>query len=158
MNQYVTGAVIKELREKKQLTQAELAEKLGVSDKSVSRWENGRTMMEMLAENMDPKYTSFVLDTYWVQHGGGDVRYWIEKLSGRIDILHLKDMMVLKREDGTRYQNYTEIGQGNLYWQGIMEAAEKAGVRYYVVEQDTCPGDPFESLKISSDYIHRNFM
>lgn len=39
MNQYITGAVIKELREKNNLTQAELAEKLNVSDKTVSKWE-----------------------------------------------------------------------------------------------------------------------
>ena len=42
MNQYVTGAMIRELREKKNLTQAELAEKLFVSDKTVSKWENGK--------------------------------------------------------------------------------------------------------------------
>lgn len=39
MNQYVTGAVIKELREKKHMTQAELAERLSVSDKTISKWE-----------------------------------------------------------------------------------------------------------------------
>lgn len=42
MNQYVTGAVIKEMREQKGMTQAELAEKLFVSDKTVSKWENGK--------------------------------------------------------------------------------------------------------------------
>ena len=42
MNQYVTAAVIKEFREKKHLTQAELADKLHVSDKTVSKWETGR--------------------------------------------------------------------------------------------------------------------
>lgn len=42
MNQYVTGAVIRQLREKNNLTQAELAEKLHVSDKAVSKWENGK--------------------------------------------------------------------------------------------------------------------
>ena len=42
MNQYITGAVIKELREKKHFTQAELAEKLCVSDKTVSKWETGK--------------------------------------------------------------------------------------------------------------------
>lgn len=41
MNQYVTGAVIKRLREKQKLTQVELAEMLNVSDKTVSKWENG---------------------------------------------------------------------------------------------------------------------
>ena len=42
MNQYVTGAVIKELREKYHLTQLELADKLNVSDKTVSKWETGK--------------------------------------------------------------------------------------------------------------------
>ena len=41
MNQYVTGAVIKELREKNKMTQLQLAEKLRVSDKAISRWETG---------------------------------------------------------------------------------------------------------------------
>ena len=42
MNQYVTGSMIKRLREGKNLTQHQLAEKLMVSDKAVSKWENGR--------------------------------------------------------------------------------------------------------------------
>ena len=41
MNTYVTGAVIKRLRECKNLTQVELAEKIGVSSKAVSKWETG---------------------------------------------------------------------------------------------------------------------
>ncbi len=42
MNQYVTGTTIKMLREKNRLTQAELAEKLSVSDKTISKWETNR--------------------------------------------------------------------------------------------------------------------
>ena len=42
MNQYVTGAVIRELREKNHMTQWELAEKLCVSDKTVSKWETAK--------------------------------------------------------------------------------------------------------------------
>ena len=42
MNQYVTGTIIKELREKSHLTQVELAEKLNVSDKTVSKWETAK--------------------------------------------------------------------------------------------------------------------
>lgn len=42
MDQYVTGAIIRTLREKHHLTQAELAEKLFVSDKTISKWENGK--------------------------------------------------------------------------------------------------------------------
>lgn len=42
MNQYITGALVKKLREQKKLTQLELAQKLCVSDKTVSKWENGK--------------------------------------------------------------------------------------------------------------------
>ena len=42
MNNYITGAVIKELREKNHLTQQQLAEKLCVSDKAISKWETGK--------------------------------------------------------------------------------------------------------------------
>ena len=42
MNQYVTGAMIRRLREKKGMTQQQLAEVMMVSDKAISRWETGR--------------------------------------------------------------------------------------------------------------------
>lgn len=41
MNHYITGASIKALREKQRMTQAQLAEKLCVSDKAISKWETG---------------------------------------------------------------------------------------------------------------------
>ena len=55
MNGYIKGEVIKALREKKDMTQASLAEKIGVSDKAVSKWETGRglpdiTLLEPIAE------------------------------------------------------------------------------------------------------------
>ena len=54
MNGYIKGEVIKALREKKDMTQASLAEKIGVSDKAVSKWETGRglpdiTLLEPIA-------------------------------------------------------------------------------------------------------------
>lgn len=55
MNQYVTGAVIRQLRENNHLTQSELAGKLGVSDKTVSKWETAKgypdiSLLESLAQ------------------------------------------------------------------------------------------------------------
>ncbi len=55
MNQYVTGTVIKELREKNKMTQLQLAEQLGVTDKTISKWETGKgypdiTLLEPLAD------------------------------------------------------------------------------------------------------------
>ena len=47
MNTYVTGAVIKRLREIKNSTQIELAEKIGVSSKAVSKWETGKGLPDI---------------------------------------------------------------------------------------------------------------
>lgn len=57
MNQYVTGGAVRDFRERRGLTQAQLADRLGVSDKAVSRWETGRgypdiTLLEPLAESL----------------------------------------------------------------------------------------------------------
>ena len=55
MNTYITGAVIKKLREEKGMTQLQLAEATGVSDKAVSKWETAKglpdiTLIEPLAK------------------------------------------------------------------------------------------------------------
>ena len=55
MNTYVTGTTIRQLRESRQLTQAELAERIGVSSKTVSKWETGKglpdiTLLQPLAQ------------------------------------------------------------------------------------------------------------
>lgn len=58
MNQYVIGTMIKELRESKSMTQAELADKLMISDKTVSKWETGKgypdiSLLEPIANVLD---------------------------------------------------------------------------------------------------------
>lgn len=58
MDKYVTGAVIRRLREKKKITQEELAEMIHVSSKAVSKWETGRglpdiSLLEPLAQALD---------------------------------------------------------------------------------------------------------
>ncbi len=58
MNPYITGSMIKSLREKKGLTQSDLAAKLYVSEKTVSKWETGRgypdiRILEDLAKALD---------------------------------------------------------------------------------------------------------
>ena len=47
MDSYVTGTAIRQLREAKHLTQAELAEKLAVSAKAISKWETGRGLPDI---------------------------------------------------------------------------------------------------------------
>lgn len=47
MNTYVTGAAIKQLREERKITQAELGAKIGVSSKTVSKWETGKGLPDI---------------------------------------------------------------------------------------------------------------
>lgn len=58
MNQYITGTTIKDLREQRHMTQIQLADVLGVSDKTISKWETGKgypdiTLLEPIAEAFD---------------------------------------------------------------------------------------------------------
>ncbi|MCB0030032.1 MAG: sugar phosphate isomerase/epimerase, partial [Anaerolineales bacterium] len=85
-----------------------------------------------------------ILDTYWVQHGGADSVDWVHRLAGRMDVIHLKDMVIQERQ-----QVMAEVGQGNLNWPGILAACAETGVAYAAVEQDICQRDPFESMAMS---------
>lgn len=121
------------------------------------RFENGVRPIDMICNQTDPEVATICLDTYWVQNGGADIRYWIEKLKNRIEILHLKDMKKPDIINDFTKTAYCEIGEGNMWWEGILQAAEDANVKYYVVEQDTSD-DPFKSLEMSSNFIHKHFM
>ena len=114
---------------------------------------DGRTMMDYLIDGFDKKNVSFVLDTYWVQHGGASIADMIERLAGRIDILHLKDMGACGGENHN-VPYITEIGNGNINFAKIVPLAEKTGVKSFVVEQDSnWKVSPFDSIKESYDFI-----
>jgi len=119
------------------------------------RIDGKKTLMDLLYEELDPNNISFVLDTCWVAAAGADVIDWMEKLAGRIDILHLKDMYLKKdAATGKLLPDVTEVGNGNLSWDKIMDTAERIGVKHYVVEQDgSWAGTPFNSLQMSADFL-----
>jgi len=106
------------------------------------------TGLEVIYSESDPRYLKAEIDTYWIQHGGGDVVAWIKKMVGRMPVVHFKDMVM---HDGQ--QTMAEIGEGNLNWPTIIAACEEAGVEWYAIEQDRCLRNPFESLRISYDNL-----
>ena len=104
-----------------------------------------RPGLQILHEESDPKYFSSEIDTYWIQHGGGDPAEWIRRLDGRACLVHFKDLAMKGSE-----QRYAEVGEGNLNWPRILDACREVGTEWYIVEQDlTYERDPFESLGIS---------
>ncbi len=106
--------------------------------------ENGVTWLDNLYNNADPRYLQAELDTYWVQHGGADPVAWIEKMSGRMPVIHFKDMVIVGEQ-----QAMAEVGEGNLNWARIIPACHAAGVQWIAVEQDVCRRDPFDCLATS---------
>ncbi|BCS80235.1 sugar phosphate isomerase/epimerase family protein [Anaerocellum diazotrophicum] len=114
---------------------------------------NGKTWFELFIESSNPEYLMIEIDTYWVQFAGANPEKWIRSLEGRIPLVHLKDMGMI--EDFK--QGMFEVGFGNLDWDGIIASCNEAGVEWYIIEQDVCQRSPFESLKMSFDFIVKNY-
>jgi sugar phosphate isomerase/epimerase len=105
---------------------------------------DGKMGLAILYEESDPEVFTSEIDTYWIQYGGGNPGWWLRQLKGRAPLVHLKDMSIVENQ-----QVMAEVGEGNLDWPDILAACREAGVLWYIVEQDFCRRDPFESLAIS---------
>jgi sugar phosphate isomerase/epimerase len=88
------------------------------------------------------------MDVYWVHHAGADPIRWIERLAGRLSVVHIKDKEVVEW-DGIM----APIGEGNMDWLRIIASLDKAGTDWYCVEQDVCRRDPFDCLRSSFEYL-----
>ena len=114
-----------------------------------ARSSDGKVFMDKFIEEFPADILGITFDTYWAQYAGADPALWIEKLKGRIECIHLKDMTVVGRE-----QRMAPVGSGNMNFERIIEKAEDAKVEYLLVEQDKCyEEDPFDCLAKSYAYL-----
>ena len=114
--------------------------------------ENGKYPYDILLENTDKNLVKFEIDLYWLTRAGQDPVALIEKHPGRFPLWHIKDM------DKTEKKMFTEVGNGVVNFKRIFEHNKKAGLKYFFVEQDICPGDPFDSITQSISYIKKNLV
>ncbi len=106
----------------------------------------GEAVLERLAREIPAEIMGFTLDTFWVQAGGADPAQWLEKLSGRVPVIHLKDYAYGRK--------MAVVGEGNINFDRVFEKAEAAGTKFMLVEQDDCNGeDPVECLRRSYEYL-----
>lgn len=112
-----------------------------------------KTIMDLMAENFNEN-VYFVFDTCWCAAGGADVCSWIEKLGKRIEILHLKDMTLIK-ENGCYTGHPTEIGNGNLDFDRIIATSEKVGIQHFCVEQDGDCYEQIESMRVCAENMKK---
>jgi sugar phosphate isomerase/epimerase len=118
------------------------------------RFKNSKTGMDILYENLDPNVVHFILDTHWIQAGGGDVIQWIEKSKDRMQYIHVKDYRIGPANyfTGIGYvdKQFAEVGEGNLPWPLIVKTCLQQNIKAFIVEQDFSYGeDSFECASIS---------
>lgn len=109
----------------------------------------GAPVLEYIYARTAPENLVAEIDTFWIHYGGGDVVDWVRRMRGRQPFIHLKDYGFTKENKHA----WCEIGAGTLPFARIIAEAEAGGCEWFIVEQDTCPGNPFDSLKQSFDYI-----
>ncbi len=111
---------------------------------------DGLTCYEHLIRELDPFNAWFEIDTYWVAYAGKEPSALIRRLPHRVPCFHLKDGKLESRTDEFAPKLViTEVGDGNLEWPAIIDAAKFAGAQWYIVERDNGEMPPFESLEKS---------
>ena len=118
-------------------------------DIELVRHFGGMPLLEAIYAGTNPDWLQGEIDTYWIYAANSSPEAWCARLRDRLPLLHLKDYRI--GEDGK--PQFAEIGQGILDFKTIIATAEASGCRWFIVEQDTCPGDPFDSLEMSFRYI-----
>ena len=158
-------------------THAEIAKQYGLKYYYHNHfWEfqkfGDRTFWQILADETDPDLVYFEMDNYWAARGGADPVKEAEKLGSRLILMHQKDFsktagepinLFEQRVDITKpitsevhQQNrhvgtFAEVGNGVLPIQDYIDAGNKCGVEYILLEQDLTAIDEFDSIRISME-------
>lgn len=107
----------------------------------------GGPILDRMYQSVSSDLMKAELDLYWVKKGGYDPKAYLLSYKGRAPLIHVKDMA--DDAEGT----FAEVGHGIIDYKPIFEAAEEAGVEYYIVEQDRCQRPALESVRMSIEYL-----
>ena len=99
------------------------------------------TLFDLLMTGTDPKLVSFQMDIFWVVHAGQDPVTLLKKYGKRWQLMHLKGMkestptgLFTGHSDVT---NDVAIGEGKILFPPLLQAAKKAGVKWYIIEDES---------------------
>ena len=134
----------------------------------------GKYKFDWLYETVGLDLLKPEIDTCWVKYAGEEPCTYLEKYSGHIDVVHLKDFVCKEFAGGPVYalidnsgkENKTEnskedngfkfryVGGGLQKFEEILASAEKGGAEYVIVEQDQWyEDDSLELAKKSREYL-----
>ncbi|MDZ4717030.1 MAG: sugar phosphate isomerase/epimerase [Roseiflexaceae bacterium] len=105
------------------------------------------TGLHIILNESDPALVKAEIDVYWAAYAGFDPIALLHEFSGRVPLVHLKDMTPEPE------RTFAEVGQGTLDIPGIIAAADAAGAEWLIVEQDRCQRPALESIRMSREYL-----
>lgn len=106
--------------------------------------------LELLLANTSPENVGLELDTYWVARGGRSPQDMVDKLAGRVKVVHLRDFRLRQRLFGLSPTD-AALGQGNLDFRRIVDSCVANKVQYMAIEQAT--DQPFAAVTTSVNYL-----
>jgi sugar phosphate isomerase/epimerase len=116
---------------------------------------NGDTMFDILVRETQPDLVTFQMDVYWVFITGIDPAALLAKYPNRFSMLHIKDMLKdFERgthTGGSPTMAKVAVGEGQINWKEVLGAAQKIGVKYYFLEDETMY--PLRSIPESFKYL-----
>jgi sugar phosphate isomerase/epimerase len=114
--------------------------------------QDGKYPYEILLNNTDKNLVKMEMDIYWMVKAKQDPIALFNQHPGRFPLWHVKDMAK------TPNQTFTEVGNGTIDFKKIFAQADRSGLDYFFVEQDSTPGNPYDSITQSINYIKKNLV
>jgi sugar phosphate isomerase/epimerase len=114
--------------------------------------QDGKYPYEILLNNTDKNLVKMEMDIYWMAKAKQDPIALFNQHPGRFPLWHVKDMAKAPN------QTFTEVGNGSIDFKKIFGQAKQSGLDYFFVEQDSTPGNPYDSITQSINYIKKNLM
>jgi sugar phosphate isomerase/epimerase len=114
--------------------------------------QNGVFPYDVILEKTDKNNVKMEVDLYWIKKAGQDPLALFQKHPGRFPLWHVKDMS--KEAD----QSFAAVGTGIIDFKTIFQHKDQAGMKFFFVEQDKCPGSPFDSITQSYKFIRSNLV
>ncbi|CAH0346045.1 sugar phosphate isomerase/epimerase [Bacillus sp. CECT 9360] len=119
-------------------------------DFELERLGDGRTALQTILDETNPKWVKAEFDIYWLTYAGENPVEWMNRYKGRTPVVHLKDMTT----DGEKF--FAELGTGGVDIYSVLALGESSGVDWWIVEQDECRKDPFISVSESMNFLKKH--
>lgn len=115
--------------------------------------DDDRRKLDILMQSTKPANLNAELDLAWAYVAGVDPAAYIRKYPSRCPLVHAKD--VVKAKNGKK-QQFKSLGQGELNWPEIFAAGDEAGIEWYIYEQDSGEGSPFDFTHASYQFLAKH--